>query len=65
MSAEKEPIVSAIVFSLVDGTVRVSWPDRSQTVELGDCKTVTYMMQDFLDQYDLGEHFASRRVVNK
>jgi hypothetical protein len=65
MSAEKEPIVSAIVFSLVDGRVRVSWPDRSQTVELGDCKTVTYMMQDFLDQYYLGERFASRRVANK
>jgi hypothetical protein len=65
MSAEEEPVVNAIVFSLLDGTVRVSWPHRSEPVELGDCKTVTYMMRDFLDQYDLGQRFALGRAASK
>jgi len=64
MSTNNQPVIGGIVFSLVDDTVWANWPGKKESVELGDCATVTYMMRDFLAQCDLGELLASRLRSN-
>jgi hypothetical protein len=61
ISTDNEPVIDAIIFSFVDGTVRASWPGGS-SVELGPIDAVTYMMRDFLAQCDLAESLAPRRA---
>ena len=61
ISTANKPVVGAIIFSFVDGTVRASWPGKS-SVELGPYDAVTYMMRDFLAQCDLAERIAPRRA---
>ncbi len=58
MAADYKLPMDTIIFSLVDGTVWVSWPGNNASVELGQSYAVTYMMRDFLAQCDLGERLA-------
>jgi hypothetical protein len=58
MSADENLPMDTIIFSMVDGTVWVSWPGKSGSVELGHSDAVTYMMRDFLAQCELGERMG-------
>ena len=49
-----------VVFSWVDGFVWASWPGTDASVKLGKCGPVTAMMQNFLDQCELGERLARK-----
>ena len=62
MSTKYEPVIGDIIFSLVDDNVWANWPGKSASVKLGHYATVTHMMRDFLDQCDLGERLASRKI---
>ena len=54
----------AVIFSLADDIVWVSWPDKEGAIALGNYKAVTAMMRDFLDQSDLGERLVKRMAVD-
>ena len=54
-----------IVFSLAHDIVWVSWPGKDAAVELGNYRTVTAMMRDFLDQSDLGERLMERLASDR
>jgi|tagenome__1003787_1003787.scaffolds.fasta_scaffold20792883_1 hypothetical protein len=58
----KSDSYEAIIFSLADDIVWASWPERTDRVELGQYASVTYMMQNFLDQCGLGERMAANGV---
>jgi len=60
MSAGDPPLTDTIIFSMVDGAVWASWPGKRASVELGHSDAVTYMMRDFLAQYELGERMSRR-----
>lgn len=50
-----------IIFSLDDGCVWASWPDRdSSAVRLGGYHAVTAMMRDFLAQSALAERLNGK-----
>jgi|KBSMisStaDraftv2_1062788.scaffolds.fasta_scaffold2745647_1 hypothetical protein len=62
MSEDTKPNPDAIVFSLADGVVWASWPEKTGWVELGPYNDVTEMMRNFLAQCELGERMAARGV---
>jgi hypothetical protein len=62
MSAGTKPNGDAVIFSLSDGVVWASWPEKTGWVELGPYESVTYMMRNFLAQCELGERMAAKGV---
>ena len=62
MSEDTKPNPDAIVFSLADGVVWASWPEKTGWVELGRYNEVTDMMRNFLAQCELGERMAAKGV---
>ena len=52
----------SLVFSLEDGFVWASWPGAVGSVRLGHYSAVTPVMQDFLDQSELGERLAKKQA---
>jgi hypothetical protein len=50
--------MSNAIFSLKDGEVWASWPDRSSAVRLGEVEEVSAMMRDFLQQLELGKRLS-------
>jgi len=62
MSEDTKPNPDAIVFSLADGVVWASWPEKTGWVELGPYNDGTHMMRNFLAQCELGERMAARGV---
>jgi len=62
MPEDRKPKPDAIVFSLEDGIVRASWPEKTGWVELGRYNEVTDMMRNFLAQCELGERMAAKGV---
>ena len=61
MPPEIEPVLDAIIFSLMNGAVWATWPRKGNSVELGESDAVTFMMRDFLAQCDLGERLARHK----
>ena len=55
------PPEEAIIFSLHDGYVLVSWPGTDASVRLGRHEVVAAMMEDFLAQDALGKRLERFR----
>ncbi len=64
MPAMNEPDEGAVIFSLLDDAVWVSWSGKSPSVKLGRSASVIYMMRDFLAQYEIGERLNRRKSGN-
>lgn len=62
MSTHNEPNTGTIIFSFMDDAVWATWPGQDAAVKLGPYDSVTYMMRDFLAQFDLAERLVPRRA---
>jgi hypothetical protein len=62
MSEGTKPNHDEVIFSLSDGVVWASWPEKTGWVELGPYESVIYMMRNFLAQCEVGERMAAKGI---